>query len=191
MRYKIIVGLLVLAILVSLGFNVYYHIVANSEQVAINNTLDYVVLSWARETYDASIYLAGATTNVDMFNVAPFFYAGENIAWGATQSSNEALFGSMAVASIAVYEAVMQYTNGTPSVRLINPAALGPIRTLASSIKYTAGLLVGESPYLTANNGVDPSQLLMEKGVLNQTMSGLDNIKNLTSQVYNFTPPLQ
>jgi hypothetical protein len=34
MRYKIIVGFLVLAILVSLGFNVYYYMVANSEQIA-------------------------------------------------------------------------------------------------------------------------------------------------------------
>jgi hypothetical protein len=126
-----------------------------------------------------------------MFNVAALFYVGENIAWGAAQSSDEALYGSMAVASFDVYESVMQYTNGTPSVRLINPAALGTIRTLASTVKYTAGLLIDESGDLTANKGVDPSQLLIEKGVLNQTISGLDNIKNFASQVYNFTPPLQ
>jgi len=191
MKYKIVVAFLVLAILISLGFNVYYHMVASSKQVAINNMRDYMVLSWARESYDASIYLAAATTNVDMFNVAPFFYADENIAWGAALSSDAALYGSMAVASQAVYDAVMQYTNGTPSVRLINPAALGSITTLASSIKYTAGLLIDEGPYLTANNGIDPSQLLTERGILNRTMNGLSSIKNLTNQVYNFPSPLQ
>jgi hypothetical protein len=194
MRYKIVGAFLVLVISVSLGFNVYYYSVANSERVTVNEMRNYMVLSWGRVMYTASIYLADATTNVDVGRVGSLFYvAGENIAEAATYDTDKELYVKMVYTAMGVYDALSyadMYTNSTSSVRLINPASIEPIKTLASKIGYTAGLVIDEEAYLMNNIGVDPSQLLTEKGVLNQIMSGLDDIYNFIGQIHNFTNPV-
>lgn len=190
MRHKMVLGVLVLVI--SFGFNVYQYLAMTGKQETINNIRGHIIVSWAREMSIISYYPLDATTNDDVDKVRPLLYtAGENIAMSADVSDGE-LYFEMAVTSMNVYESLMPYAeNSSQFIRIINPAAVEMIRIMANKIGDTVGLLIDEEIELTRREGTDPIQLLKEKGILDQVISGLADVRNQAGQIYDFTPKFQ
>jgi len=81
--------------------------------------------------------------------------------------------------------------NSSQFIRTINPAAVEMIRIMANKIGDTVGLLIDEEIELTSREGTDPIQLLKEKGILDQVISGLADVRNQAGQIYDFTPKFQ
>ncbi|MFB0522131.1 MAG: hypothetical protein ACETV1_00035 [Candidatus Bathyarchaeia archaeon] len=81
--------------------------------------------------------------------------------------------------------------NSSQFLRIISPAAIEMIRIMADKIGDTVRLLIDEEIELTSREGTDPIPLLREKGILDQIISGLADIRNQTGQIYNLAPKFQ
>ena len=73
MRYKILLGILVLSLVVSLGVNAYFYTLLVDRQAQTNNLLSRTIATWAREMNVAGYLLQNATTNIAAVGVDSLF----------------------------------------------------------------------------------------------------------------------
>lgn len=73
-KQKILAGVLVLGLIISLGFNVYYYLAMANKQAMVNNMRGKIIVAWAREMSTAAYYLKDVTTNIDTHRVFWLFW---------------------------------------------------------------------------------------------------------------------
>ena len=130
MRNKIIVGVLVLSLAISLGFNLYYYSVMVNKQATINNMRGQIIVAWARQMNYAEYYLENVTTNMGVHGVRSLFWSAHDIALSAW-ISDATLYLEMAITAIFVYEELGPYGEGYPiSVKRINATAVEMIKEI-------------------------------------------------------------
>jgi len=193
MRYKIITVFLVFALVISLGLNLYYYSVMVNKQATINNMLGQIVVAWARQMNYAEYYLENVTTNIDVDRVRYLFWSAHDIAESAWISDGT-LYLDMAITAILIYEELRPYSEGyTISVKRINSTAIEMIKNLAQRILDTTALILDGNIDMELRNkeGVNPIQLLKEKGVLDEIVDRLVDIRNLAEQIHDFNPKFQ
>ena len=191
MRYKIIVGVLVLALAISLGFNVHYYSGMVDKQAMINDMRGHITVAWARQMSVVSYYLQNATTNIDVALGRELLWSAESIVRSAWISDGDLYFQMLYTASIVSYD-FSPYSEGFPTfVKHINSTAIEMIKNLAQRIFDTARLILNLQFDLTRREGGDPIQLLKEKGVLDSVINGCAEIQNLSTQIYDFNPKFQ
>jgi len=190
-RHKIIVGVLVLALAISLGFNLYYYSVMVNKQATINNMRGQIIVAWARQMSVSAYYLENVTTNTEVHGVRSLFWSASDIAESASISDGN-LYLEMAITALSVYEKLGPYGEGYPiSVKRINSTAVEMIKNLAQKIHDTSGLIGDVDIELTRQEGLDPMQLLKEKGILDKIINGCVDIQNLAKQISDFNPKFQ
>jgi hypothetical protein len=192
-RNKIIVGILVLALAISLGFNLYYYSVMVNKQVTINNMRGQIIVAWARQMSYAAYYLDNVTTNIDVHGVRYLSLSAYEIAESAWISDGT-FYLEMVHAASYVCSGLGTYTEGYPiSVKRINSTAVEMIKDLAQRIRDTTALILdGDIDIdLTRKEGVNPIQLLKEKGVLDEIVNRIVDIRNLAEQISDFNPKFQ
>ena len=193
MRHKIIVGVLVLALAISLGFNLYYYSVMVNKQATINNMRGQIIVAWARQMNYAEYYLENVTTNIDVDGVKYLFSSASDIAESAWISDGT-LYFEMEITAHFVCEGLRTYSEGSSIlVKRINPTAIEMIKNLAQRIRDTTALILDGNIDIELRNkeGVNPIQLLKEKGVLDEIVNRLVDIRNLAEQISDFSPKFQ
>jgi hypothetical protein len=192
-RHKIIVGVLILALAISLGFNLHYYSVMVSKQATINNMRGKIIVAWAYQMSYAAYYLKNVTTNIGVRGVCYLLWSAREIAESAWISDGN-LYLEMIHTASSVWNGLDTYSEGYPTfVKYINSTAVEMIKDLAQRINdATALILDGDvNVHLTRKEGVNPIQLLKEKGVLDEIDNRLVDIQNLANQISNFSPKFQ
>lgn len=194
MKYKIITGFLLLALLISSGLVVYYYSALASRIRTINNMQGYLIVAWARQMSVASYYLENVTTNFDMALVTSLFDAVSDTGTSAWVAGRE-VYTRMSLAPSFISQYLGAYAEGTPSsLKYINSNALTLIRQLAQQIRNATILIIGsQGPSFELKNlaGEDPVQLLEEKGILDKIINGCDAIRDMSAEIFEFKPKFQ
>lgn len=193
MKYKILVVILVLGLIISLGFNVYYYLAMVDKQTIINNMRGEIIVAWAREMSIAGYYLKNATTNIDISGIHSLFMAASYIVEAGWQLQWELeLYWRMYFAASDVEENLFPYAVGAPTtVQHINPTAIEMFGNLTERIWNVTHLILKEDMELTRRNGVNPTQLLKEKGIYDDIVDGCIDIRNYSHQIHDFSPKFQ
>jgi hypothetical protein len=193
-RNKIIVGILVLSLAISLGFNLYLYSVMVNKQATINNMGGQIIYAWVGQMNLAAHYLENATTNIDVEWVRWLFLTASDVARSA-RISDGTLYSEMEITAAKVCAGLRTYGEGSPTfVRRINATAIAMFKNLAQKIQNTTELITGsEGPWLELKhlNGVDPVQLLKERGILDQIINGCIDIQDLSEEISDFNPKFQ
>lgn len=191
LKYEIPKSVLVLALVISLGINVYYYLVTVNKQAIINNMRGQIIVSWAREMITAGVYLQNATTNIDVYRIS-FILMGASEIGGAGWEKGVDLYWRMSFTASRVEENLSPYSAGSPTtVQHINPIVTKMFGNLTEKIWNVTGLIVKKYTELTSRNGVNPIQLLEEKGILEDIVEGCIDIQNYSRQIRDFSPKFQ
>jgi len=135
--------------------------------------------------------LQNATTNIDMRGIS-FILRGASEIGSAGWSSGVDLYWRMASAASLVEENLIPYSVGSPTtVQHINPIVTKMFGNLTEKIWNVTGLIVKKYTELTSRNGVNPIQLLEEKGILEDIVEGCIDIENYSRQIRDFSPKFQ
>jgi hypothetical protein len=199
LRYKIIVSVLVLALAISLGFNVYHYLAMVNKQKTINNIRSEIILEWANEMDIAAHYLKNATTNIDVadrYGMRWFLYAAFRIMEAGYQWHDESEFYEpMTFLPLDVAGNLAPYKEGAQRapiiVRHINQTAIEMFGNLAEKIWNVTGLITNETSTLRSSTGVNPIQRLEEKGILDDIIDGCLDIRSYSSEIHDFNPKFQ
>ncbi len=201
MRHKIIIGVLVLALAISLGFSVYSYLAMVDKQKMINNIRSEMILAWAIEMDIAGYYLKNATTNVDVahviekqtYGVRSLLLVAFRIVEAGYQWHGESEFYEpMMYASLDVTGNLIPYGVDAPTiVRHINPTAVEMFGILAEKIWNVTDIISSEGYTLRNPNGVNPIKLLEEKGILDDIVDGCTDIFLYSCQIHDFNPKFQ
>ena len=201
MRYKIITSFLVLALVISLGFNVYSYLAMVNKQKMINNIRSEMILAWAMEMDIAGYYLKNATTNVDVahmiekqtYGVRSLFLAAHFIVEAGYQWRGEyEFYEPLMLASLDVAGNLIPYSVAAPTiVRQINPTAVEMFGILAEKIWNVTDIISSEGYTLRNPNGANPVHLLEEKGILDDIVDGCTDIFLYSNQIHDFNPKFQ
>ena len=188
-KVKILAGVLVLGLIISLGFNVYYYLAMADKQAMVNNMRGKIIVAWAREMSTAAYYLKDVTTNIDMHGVLWIFRLTPDI-YGVDWDLK--LYWRMEMAAGDVPELLGSYAVGAPTtVQHINPTAIKMFGNLTDKIWNVTHLILKEDSELTQKDGVDPIQLLQEKGIYDDIIEGCIDITNYSRQIRDFSPKFQ
>ena len=195
MRYKILTSILILGLVISLGFNVYYYSTMVDEQKTINNMRSEMIIALAMEMDIAGYYLKNATTNIDVarttHGIRSLFLAASYIVKAEWQRHQWELYDGMLFASRNVEENLIPYGVDAPTVvRHINPTAVEMFGNLAEKIWNVTHLILQEEA-LAKGTGVNPVQLLEEKGILDEIVEGCIDIQNYSYEIHDFNPKFQ
>jgi len=191
LRYKIIIGVFVLALAISLGFSAYYYLAMANRQAMINNMRGQVIVAWAKQMSVVGYYLQNVTTSIDVHGVNALLRAISSTGSSAWVSDGD-LYFQMAFTPDWVSDNLGPYSEGSPTfVKHIDSTAIEMIKNLAQIISDTTRLILDLHIDLTRRDGGDPIQLLKEEGVLDSLINGCVNIRNLSTQIYDFNPKFQ
>ena len=196
MRNKIIISSLVLALVISFGFNVYSYLAMMDKQKTINNIRSEMIVAWTMEMDNAGYYLKNATTNIDVadttYGVRSFFSVAAHIVEAGRQFQDEwELYERMHSAAIEVSGNLIPYSVDAPTiVRHINPTAVEMFGILAEKI-WNVTDLIWREPALIKGTGVNPVQLLEEKGILDDIVEGCIEIYSYSYQIHDLNPKFQ
>jgi hypothetical protein len=190
MRTKVIIGLLVLAVLISMGLNYYYYSemisTTTSKQKTINNMLGRIIVGWAMQMGVGSYYLKNATTGVDLLEMREIFHGAYYTALAADISHGSSLYYHMALTASDLEYDLIPYATYEP--RTINSTAIAMIKDLAKKIHDMITPIMYQETELTGYEGNDPVDLLGEKGILNSTINYCSQIRNMSAQINAFNP---
>jgi hypothetical protein len=166
------------------------------KQKTINNMRSEMIIAWAMEMDIAGYYLKNATTNIDVADtthgVRSFFSVAAHILEAGYQWHGESEFyGPLMSASFDVAGNLIPYGVDAPTiVRHINPTAVEMFGILAQKI-WNVTDLIWQEPALIKGTGVNPVQLLEEKGILDEMEEGCIDIESYSYEIHDFNPKFQ
>lgn len=191
-RYKILASALILGLIISLGFDFYYYLAMVGKQAVINNMRGRVIVAWAGAMGTAGYYLKNATTNIDVAGVGAILRTASNIGLAGESDTDDLYWYTLSFTATWVEEDLFPYMVGSPStVKHINPTAIEMFGNLSEKIENVTHLIFMEDIDLTRRDGVNPTQLLTEKGILDDIINYCTDIRSLSHQIYNFNPKFQ
>lgn len=114
MKYKIILGILVLSMCVSLGVNAYLYTLLMGRQAQVNNILSRTIATWVREMRIAGYLLQNATTNIEVDNVLALFRTAYRTAETLDLYDDHTVYSYMALVAGDIYDNLFPYCVGPP-----------------------------------------------------------------------------
>lgn len=193
LKYRLLVGVLVLALVASWGLGYYYYNSLQAQNVAfLNNMRSRAVNIWAMEMSLTGSLIEDATTNLDMDTACQStestYRIGDMIYEADYSSHLHDLTWQMFDTPWVMRERLFSYANGSPTyVKHINPSAFPMFKNLTSTIYKMTGLILD----LDQQSGIDPAQQLTNKGVLDDIIRYCIDIKNISEQLADFNPKFQ
>jgi hypothetical protein len=199
LRSKIITGLFAIALVISLGINIYFYLAMVEKQKIVNNIRSEIVVEWASRMDVAAHYLKNATTNIDVaeeYGVRYFLLGAFHIMKIVYEQGGDWKFYERVVnAPLDVAGNLIPYEEGAqvaPVVeRNISSTAIQMFGNLADRIWNVTNLIFKEAQTLALLNGVDPRQLLEERGILDDIIDGCLDISSYSFKMAEFNPKFQ
>ncbi len=185
MRYKVLLGILVLSLVVSLGVNGYFYTLLVDRQAQINNFLSRTIITWAREMTIAGYLLQNATTNIAVAGVNSLFRTARETAETAWVYDRDKLFGHMALAAGGIEDNLHTYCVGAPiDLKYINQTAIEMFAILYTKIQNLTRPLFDTSE-LYHPKGDDPIHLLEERGLVDSIIANCTDVRLYSAEMGN------
>ena len=196
LRYKLLVGVLVLALIISLGFNYHYSQLQTQNGALLNTMRSRTVLVWANEMSIIGLLIENATTNFHMGRVFELtesaWRTGEIFSEVIDYSPNSShyLYWQMVNTPKRMGDNLFPYAVGYPKdLKYINPSAFPMFKNLADTI-YNMTRLISRVE-IDDRSGVDPTEQLAKRGFLNDIISYCVKIQDVSKQLLDFNPKFQ
>jgi hypothetical protein len=191
LRYKVLLAILVLSLVVSIGVNGYFYILLVGRQAWINNFLSRTIATWAREMDIAGYLLQNATTNVAVAGVNCLFRTARETADTAWVYDSQTVYLYMALAAGDIEESLYTYCVGAPTdLKYINQTAIEMFAILHAKIQNAASNLLDISE-LDDPRGTDPMHLLKERGLINSIIDNCTDVRNYSTEIHDFSSKFQ
>lgn len=193
-RRKVLVGILVLVLIISVGLNMYTHfIVLPQMEATINNMRGQALNAWLGKMWLVESILKGAETNIDVEDahvhaswarpIVDIFTEGIDI-W---KHSRE-LYYKISRVTHYLDEALhrIHFGNQTGSVteRNLDTNVLTMIKNITTNIENLRSITGFMRS--TPQEGVEPTQQLREAGVLTDVLHYLEQIYQVSIDVLNY-----
>lgn len=199
MRLKIVAGVLMLVLAISLGFTVYFYLQVINRRSIINNIRSEIIVEWANEMDVAAHYLKNATTNIDVaeqYGVRWFLLSAYHIMnIGYEQGDDWVFYEPLVHAPLDAAGNLIPYEEGAqlaPIVeRHISSGAIGMFANLAGKIWNVTNLIFKEAQDMAKQDGIDPKRRLEEKGILDDIVNGCLEISLYSYEIHEFNPKFQ
>jgi hypothetical protein len=189
LRYKVLVAILTVGLVISLGINGYLYTLVTSRQGTINNLINAAIGAWAKEMGDAGYQLQNATTNAKVLSVTDQFNTADLTILMAWDVTGQTVYAYMDTATGRIYNALQLYIGDYPPLKYINQTAVKMFAVLYAKIQNLTypiqSIMEFQYPYPT---GKDPMLLLKENGLINSTINNCKDIINYTDKIENFSP---
>ncbi len=196
LRLRTVTILVTLALVLSLGTNVYLYMATKETQKTTNNIRAELIFEWASRMDIAASYLRNVTTNIDVAEQYGVRYyllsAYQIIRFALVEESGElSFYQPLYSASLDTARNLIEYEEGAqtpPTVeRRINITAIQMFDNLADKIQnVTALIFEADQQYLARLSGENPMQLLEEKGVRDDLMQGCSDISYYSLKIAEF-----
>ena len=188
MRYKILLGILVLSLVVSLGANAYFYKLLVDSQAQTNNLLSQTIADWVRGMDVAGYLLRNATTNVALAGADSVFSSMQWTAEALWTSDGQTVYLYMALAAGDVAENLFPYCVGS-DLKYINQTAIDMFAVLRAKIQNLTSLF--DIVELTHLEGANPMHLLEERGLVDSIIANCTDVRNYSAEISNFSPKFQ
>jgi len=190
LRYKILLGILVLSLIVSLGVNAYVYTLLMDRQAQINNLLSRTIATWVREMNVAGYLLQNATTNIAVDGVYSLFETARKTADTTYVYDGQIIYLYMALAAGDIADNLFPYCVGTPTdLKYINPTAIEMFAVLDAKIQNLTSLF--DTWELDHPKGTDPVHLLEERGLVDSIIANCTDVRDYSGEISNFSPKFQ
>jgi len=188
LRYKILLGILVLSLVVSLGANAYFYKLLVDSQAQTNNLLSQTIADWVRGMDVAGYLLRNATTNVALAGADSVFSSMQWTAEALWTSDGQTVYLYMALAAGDVAENLFPYCVGS-DLKYINQTAIDMFAVLRAKIQNLTSLF--DIVELTHLEGANPMHLLEERGLVDSIIANCTDVRNYSAEISNFSPKFQ
>jgi len=188
LRYKILLGILVLSLVVSLGANAYFYKLLVDSQAQTNNLLSQTIADWVRGMDVAGYLLRNATTNVALAGADSVFSSMQWTAEALWTSDGQTVYLYMALAAGDVAENLFPYCVGS-DLKYINQTAIDMFAVLRAKIQNLTSLF--DIVELTHLEGANPMRLLEERGLVDSIIANCTDVRNYSAEISNFSPKFQ
>lgn len=190
LRYKILLGILVLSLVVSLGVNVYFYTLLVDRQAQTNNLMSRTIATWAKEMNVAGYLLQSATTNIALSGVDSLFRTARDTASTLWVYDGQTVYHYMALTAGGVADNLSPYCVGAPiDLKYINQAAIEMFAVLYAKIQNVTRLL--DIWELDHPEGANPMHLLEERGVVDSIIANCTDVRDYSAEISNFSPKFQ
>lgn len=188
MRYKILLGILVLSLIASLGVSGYFYKLFVDRQAQTNNLLSQTIADWVREMDVAGYLLHNATTNVGLSEADSVFMDAQYAANTLYVSDSQTVYLYMALAPADVAENLSPYCVGAYT-QYINQTAIEMFTVLCAKIQNLTSLF--DLVELTILEGTNPMHLLEGRGMVESIIANCNDVRNYSVEISNFSPKFQ
>jgi len=188
LKYKILLGILVLSLVVSLGVNAYFYTLLVDRQAQTNNLLSQTIVDWVREMDVAGYLLHSATTNVALAEADSLFTSTQWTANTLWVSDGQTVYLYMALAAGDVAENLFPYCVGS-DLKYINQTAIEMFAVLYAKVQNLTSLF--DIVELTHLEGANPMHLLEERGLVDSIIANCNDVRNYSAEISNFSPKFQ
>ncbi len=190
MKYKVLLGILVLALVVSLVVNGYFYTLIADLQAQTNNLLSGTIARWVREMSVAGYLLQNATTNIAVAGIDSIFETAGATASTASGHDNQTVYLHMALAAEVIADNLFPYCVGTPTdIKYINQTAIAMFAILYTKIQNLTSLFnIWE---LDHPNGTNPTLLLEERHLVDSIIDNCWDVRDYSAEISNFSPKFQ
>jgi hypothetical protein len=190
LRYKILLGILVLSLVVSLGVNAYFYTLLVDRQAQTNNLMSRTIATWAKEMNVAGYLLQSVTTNIALSGVDSLFRTARDTASSALSYDSQTVYHYMALTAGDVEENLFPYCVGAPiDLKYINQTAIEMFAVLYAKIQNVTRLL--DIWELDHPKGANPMHLLEERGVVDSIIANCNDVRDYSAEISNFSPKFQ
>jgi len=191
LRYKVILGILVLGLVVSLVVNAYFYTLLVGCQAQINNLLSRTIATWAREMSVAGYLLQNATTNIAVAGVDELFRTARQTIETVWLYDDQTVYLYMALTAGDIDENLAPYCVGAPTnLKYINQTAIEMFAVLYAKIQNVTKPLLNISE-LDDPKGTNPMLLLEERDLVDSIIDNCWDVRDYSAEISNFGPKFQ
>ncbi len=188
MKYKILLGVMFLSLVVSLGVNAYFYRSLVDSQAKTNNLLSQTIADWVRGMDVGGYLLRNATTNAAMAEVDSVFMSMQLTGEALVVNDYQTVYLYMALAAGDLQEDLFPYSVGS-DLKYINQTAVEMFAVLCAKIHNLTSLF--DTVELTHLGGANPMHLLTERGLVDSIIASCTDVRNYSAEISNFSPKFQ
>jgi len=190
LRYKILLGILVLSLVASLAVSAYFYTLLVDSQTQTNNLMSRTIATWAREMNVAGYLLQSASTNIAVVGVDSLFRTARKTADTLWLYDGQTVYLYMAAAAGDIEENLFPYCVGAPTdLKYINQTAIEMFAVLNAKIQNLTSLF--DTWELDHSKGANPMHLLEERGLVDSIIANCTDVRDYSAEISNFSPKFQ
>jgi len=191
LKYKVLLGILLIGLVVSLGAAGYFYALMNDRQAQINNLLSRTILTYAREISFAGYLLRNATTNIAVADASSLLMTSRQTADTAWLYNSQTAYLYMAEAAGLVEENLAPYCEGAPtSLNFVNQTAVEMFAVLYTKIQNLTRPIL-DIWELEHPKGRDPIDLFNERGLTQGIVDNCSDVMDYSFEIDSLSPKFE